>query len=302
MQFTKMHGIGNDYIFVNCLEQPVPESPETLVREISDRHFGIGADGLILISPSTIADAGMKIWNADGTPAEMCGNGARCVAKYFHDYIEAKGQIQIETPSGVVSTTIGKTVGSSTDVSVNMGKPVWDSAEIPTTLQGNPLLDMLIPVGSEIYEGNIISFGNPHSVFIVDQLSDDLIQEVGPAIENHYYFPERINVEFVQIINPSSIKMRVWERGSGETLACGSGACASFAVCNLKGLVSREVTIDLPGGQLQVHYDSLNHVILTGSATEVFTGQWDMEKSGLQPLHSSHPASALNQDIGKNAA
>ncbi len=302
MQFTKMHGIGNDYIFVNCFEQPVPEKPETLAREISDRHFGIGADGLILVLPSTIADVGMKIWNADGSPAEMCGNGARCVAKYFHDYIKPKDQIQIETPSGVVSTVIGKKVGSSTDVSVNMGKPVWDSAEIPTTLQGNPLLDMLIPIGSEIYEGNIISFGNPHAVFIVDQLSDDFIQEVGPAIENHPYFPERINVEFVQIINPSSIKMRVWERGSGETLACGSGACASFAVCNLKGLVSRELAIDLPGGQLQVYYDELNHVILRGTATEVFTGQWDTEKASIQSPYSSHPSLILNQDDGKSAA
>ncbi len=285
MQFTKMHGIGNDYIFVNCFDQPVPEKPDLLAKVISDRNYGIGSDGLILILPSQIADAKMLIWNSDGSPAEMCGNGLRCVAKYVYDNLFPKMNLQIETVSGIHTAIIGKTSQQSTIVSVNMGQPVLDSSSIPTTLKGNLLFDIPIPVSSEIYLGNIVSFGNPHAVLFVNELNELPIEQIGPAVENHSYFPERINVEFVQLVNPSHLKMRVWERGSAETLACGSGACAAFAVSRLKGFVKNHVKIDLPGGSLQMEFDENHHVIMTGPAEKSFKGDWINQSHTPQSSH-----------------
>jgi len=281
MRFTKMHGAGNDYIFVNCFQEPMPENPGALARQVSDRHFGVGGDGLILICPSDKADARMRIFNADGSEAEMCGNGVRCVAKYLYDHgLARKPVLQIETGRGVLRLRLEVVQGRVAQVEVDMGEPILDPERIPTRLtgtaqHGGAVVDAELAVGDQILRVTSLSMGNPHCVCFVEELTDPLVLGLGPKIEHHPAFPNRVNVEFVQLLTHQEVKVRVWERGSGETLACGTGACAVCVAGVLTGRTGRHLLAHLPGGDLKLHWSEKdNHVYLTGPAVEVFTGIW----------------------------
>jgi len=275
MRFTKMHGAGNDYVYVNCFDEAVPRDIPSLARTLSDRHTGIGADGLILIGPSEVADARMRMWNADGSEAEMCGNGVRCVAKYVHERgIAKKQELSIETGKGVLTLTVHVEHGKVERAQVNMGAPILQSAEIPTTLSGNPPLDVRMDVAGRQLRVTCVSMGNPHCVTFLDELTDDWVLNIGPQIERHQAFPNRTNVEFVQLISPREIVMRVWERGTGETQACGSGACAAVVAGVLTGRTRREIVVHLPGGELTLRWSDADDIYLTGPAVEVFNGHW----------------------------
>lgn len=274
MRFTKMHGIGNDYVYVDCFKTPLPRDPAGLSRKISDRHFGIGADGLILICPSNKADARMRMFNADGSESEMCGNGIRCVAKYVYDHgLVRKSPLTIETGRGVLTLEVETKNGTAHQIRVDMGEPILTADLIPTTLSGNPPRDVPLP-GYDL-RGTCVSLGNPHCVIFVDEITDELVHGVGPKIEVDGAFPRRINVEFVRVNRPDDVTMRVWERGSGETMACGTGACAVAVAAALTGRTGRRVTVHLRGGDLQLLWsESDNHVYMTGPAVEVFSGEW----------------------------
>lgn len=276
MRFTKMQGAGNDYVYVNCFEEKAPKDPAALSRAVSDRHFGIGGDGLILICPSERADARMRMYNADGSEAEMCGNGLRCVGKYVHDHgIAQKPTITIETGRGVLTLEIEAAQSLAQRVRVDMGEPILQSAAIPTTLPGDPPVNAELQVDDRTFQVTCASMGNPHCVTFVDELSDDLVLGMGPKIECHSAFPNRVNAEFVQINSPTEITMRVWERGSGETLACGTGACAVAVASVLAGHTQRKITAHLLGGDLELEWSEADgHVYMTGPAVEVFTGEW----------------------------
>ncbi len=281
MQFTKMHGAGNDYVYVDCFRQPVPENPAQLSRQVSDRHFGIGADGLILIVPSERAAARMRMFNADGSEAEMCGNGVRCVAKYVYDHgICRQDSLTIETGAGVLTLELEVDEARAARVRVDMGEPILQPERIPTTLPANPLanypavVDVDLPLAGETLQVTCVSMGNPHCVTFVDNLTDRWVLEVGPQVERDRHFPNRVNAEFVQVLSPAEVRMRVWERGSGETLACGTGACAVCVAGVLAGRTARKILAHLPGGDLQLHWADDNHVHLTGPAVEVFSGEW----------------------------
>jgi diaminopimelate epimerase len=285
MRFTKMQGSGNDYVYLDCFQQPAPDDPRQLARRMSDRHFGIGADGLILIGPSRVADARMRMFNADGSAAEMCGNGIRCVAKYVYDHgICRKPSLRIETDAGIRSADLQITAGRARRVRVDMGEPILQPDRIPTTLPGNPSLDgrpvvgAKLSVGGEVLEVACVSMGNPHVVTYVDQLGDDRVLRIGPRLESDPHFPNRTNVEFVQALSPTEVCVRVWERGSGETLACGTGASAVCVAGVLTGRTHREILAHLRGGDLELHWADDNHVYLTGPAVEVFSGQWNEEE------------------------
>lgn len=278
MKFTKMHGAGNDYVYVNCFEEQLPEPPETLAVKMADRHFGVGGDGLILIEPSPRGDARMRMFNADGSESEMCGNGIRCVAKYVYDHgICRREQLQIETGAGVLSLKL-QTRDSLVDlVTVDMGEPILVPADIPTTLStgSEPVVDLPVRFGERELRVNCVSMGNPHCVMFVPQATDDLVLGLGPTIETDPRFPRRTNVEFVEVISPTELRQRTWERGSGETFACGTGASAVCVAGVLSGRSQREVLIHLRGGDLSLRWDeATNHVFMTGGATEVFTGDW----------------------------
>jgi diaminopimelate epimerase len=286
MHFTKMHGAGNDYVFVGCFEQPVPEDPAGMSRRVSNRHFGIGADGLILICPSTVADARMRIFNADGSEAEMCGNGVRCLAKYVYDHgLCRKEMLTVETGAGVLALELVLADGRVSQVRVDMGEPILEPEQIPTTLPGNPLfegnpvVDVDLDLGDEQLRVTCVSLGNPHCITFVDELTDRLVRGLGPRIESDGHFPNRVNAEFVEVISPAEVRMRVWERGSGETLACGTGACAVCVAAVLARRTARKIMAHLPGGDLEVHWADDNHVYLAGPAVEVFSGQWKDESS-----------------------
>ncbi len=273
MRFTKMHGAGNDYVYVNCFEERYPEDVAKLAIEISDRHFGVGGDGLVLICPSEVADARMRMFNADGSESEMCGNAIRCVAKYLYDHGIARHEaLKIETGRGVLSLQCEVESSRVQRVRVNMGAPILKSADIPTTLPGDPPIRQKLTAAGREFEVTCVSMGNPHCVTFVDQINDDWVLRVGPEIERHPAFPRRINAEFIQVISPSEFNMRVWERGSGETLACGTGACASAVAGVLNGLTNRKVTAHLRGGDLQLEWAESGEVYMTGPATEVFSG------------------------------
>jgi diaminopimelate epimerase len=282
MHFTKMHGCGNDYIYVDCFRQTAPENPAELAVAVSDRHRGIGADGLILIVPAEAADARMRMWNADGSEAEMCGNGLRCVGKYLYDHdIARRDQLTVETARGSHAVEILSSDGLQSQVRVNMGQPVLESAAIPTSLPGDPpvnarlRLDIPTPPGTaDGLEVTCVSMGNPHCVTFVDKLSDEWVTGAGPAIERHPAFPRRVNAEFVEVVTERQIRLRVWERGTGETEACGSGACAAVVAGVLAGRTARQVTASLPGGQLELEWSATGDVTLTGAAVEVFSGEW----------------------------
>ncbi len=271
MKFTKMHGCGNDYIYVNRFEQPFSqEEPQCgeRIRFLSDRHFGIGGDGVILISPSKIADARMDMYNSDGTAGAMCGNGVRCVAKFVHDHgIARKDEIAIETDGGLKRIRVIEkdAAGNATWLRVDMGEPAYGELEIP--------LDVVDVDGTPI-RITPVSMGNPHGVVFVKEITDDHVFKIGPILEHHPLFPNRANIEFVQVLSSTELRMRVWERGSGETLACGTGASASCVASVLTQRASRSVTVHLIGGDLQIEWDeATNHVFMTGPATEVFSGE-----------------------------
>jgi diaminopimelate epimerase len=276
MRFTKMHGAGNDYVYVDCFRERVPRDVPAFAVAVSDRHRGIGADGLILIRPSELADARMQMFNADGSEAEMCGNGIRCVGKYLYDHGHVKKQqLGIETGGRIVDLELVISAGKVEAVRVDMGLPILDSAEIPTTLAGNPPLSVpLLLTNGRTCEVTSVSMGNPHCVLFTTDLSDELVRGLGPLIENHAAFPQRTNVEFVRVISATELEIRVWERGSGETQACGSGACAAVVAAVLQGLTDQSVNCRLPGGLLDVHWSSGGNVFLSGPATEVFSGDW----------------------------
>lgn len=274
MRFTKMQGAGNDYVYVDCIRQIAPKDPAALARVISDRHFGVGSDGLILIVPSERADARMRMFNADGSESEMCGNGVRCVAKFVHDHgIAAKPKLKIETGRGVLDLDLDIANGKVKQVRVDMGEPIFDPAKIPTLLPGNPPINAYLPLHDLAV--TCVSMGNPHCVVFVNELTDQSVLGVGPQVEKDPAFPRRVNVEFVKVNSRDDVSVRVWERGSGETLACGTGACAVCVACFLTDRTERAITVHLPGGDLKLEWDEkTNHVFMTGPAEEVFTGEW----------------------------
>jgi diaminopimelate epimerase len=276
MRFTKMQGAGNDYVYVDCFREAMPHDPASLSRAISDRHFGVGADGLILICPSDKAHARMRMFNADGSEAEMCGNGIRCVAKFLYDHgLVRKPTLTVETGRGVLSLDLEILAGSVRQVRVDMGEPIFEAARIPTTLGGAPPIDVPLQVAEQTLRVTCLSMGNPHCVTFVEALTDALVLGVGPKIEHHVAFPHRANAEFVRVNAADDVTVRVWERGSGETLACGTGACAVAVAGMLTGRTQRRITAHLPGGDLHLSWSETdNHVYLAGPAVEVFSGEW----------------------------
>lgn len=275
MKFTKMHGAGNDYLYVNCFEAVDLGDIPSLAQAMSDRHFGAGGDGLVLIQPSERADARMRMFNADGSEAEMCGNAVRCVAKYVYDHdIARKDELHIETGRGVLTLQCSVSDGKVDRVRVNMDEPILKSADIPTTLPGDPPVNAPLHVGGRDLEVTCVSMGNPHCVAFVDEVNDDWVLDIGPQVEVHEAFPRKINAEFIQVVSPSEVVMRVWERGSGETLACGTGACGAVVAGVLAGKNDRKVTVHLTGGELEIEWAESGEVYMTGPAAEIFTGEW----------------------------
>lgn len=274
MRFTKMEGLGNDYVYINCLEASVA-NPAELAIKVSDRHFGIGSDGLILIKQSDVADFCMDMYNADGSRSEMCGNGIRCVGKYVYDYgLTDKTEISIETLAGIKYLTLVPENSRIKEVTVDMGAPELVPKNIPVSSGKEMLVKEPITVGDETYEMTCVSMGNPHAVVFVDSTEKFPLEKIGPLFEFHEMFPNRINAEFVEVINPEEVNMRVWERGTGETLACGTGACASTVACILNGLTKDEITLHLLGGDLRIRWDrDRNRVFMTGPAVTVFDGE-----------------------------
>ena len=277
MKFTKMHGIGNDYVYVNCFEESV-KNPAEVSKFVSDRHFGIGSDGLILISPSAIADFRMNIYNADGSQAEMCGNGIRCVAKYVYDYgLTDKTEISVETLAGIKYLRLQVENGKVASVEVNMGAPILEPKEIPVAVEESPVVNVPVEVKGKIYHMTCVSMGNPHAIIFMNNVKDLDIAAIGPYFENHTVFPKRTNTEFVEVLDRNTVNMRVWERGSDETLACGTGACATTVACILNDKTENEVTVHLLGGDLKIRWDrEANQVYMTGPATTVFDGEIDL--------------------------
>ncbi len=274
MKFTKMHGCGNDYVYVNLFQEQLDNPAEDSIK-VSDRHFGIGSDGLITIGPSDKADFRMRIYNADGSEAEMCGNGIRCVAKYVYDHkLTDKTEITVETGAGVLTLILFVENGKVVQVRVDMGCPILTPAEIPVVADGDKVIDEPIEVGGKIWNMTCISMGNPHAVVFVDDTASFPLETYGPLFENHERFPKRTNTEFVQIISRTEANMRVWERGSAETWACGTGTCACVMAAILNGKTEDKVLVHLRGGDLTIEYDrDSNHIFMTGPATEVFTGE-----------------------------
>ncbi|MSS63057.1 diaminopimelate epimerase [Velocimicrobium porci] len=278
MKFTKMHGCGNDYVYVNCFKEEV-KNAGAVSRFVSDRHFGIGSDGLILIKSSEVADFKMAMYNSDGSEGEMCGNGIRCVAKYVYDYgLTDKEQISIETKAGIKHLELQVNGGKVETVTVDMGSPITTPAEVPVISDRDIVLAEKITKGGMDYEMTCVSMGNPHAIVFVEDTSKVEIEKAGPLFENDKErFPNRTNTEFIQVLDRGTINMRVWERGAGETLACGTGACASVYACILNEKTDDEVLVHLLGGDLKIRYDrEKNHMFMTGPATVVFDGEIDI--------------------------
>ncbi|MBE5888665.1 MAG: diaminopimelate epimerase [Lachnospiraceae bacterium] len=277
MKFTKLHGCGNGYIYVNLFEEKL-DNPAEMSIKVSDHHFGIGSDGLITIGPSEIADFAMRIYNADGSEAEMCGNGIRCVGKYVYDHgLTDKTSIAVESGAGIKYLTLNVENGKVATVCVDMGEPILAPAEIPVVAEGDVVIDEPIQVGDKEWKMTCVSMGNPHAVVFIDTpVKDFELEKYGPLFEHHERFPKRTNTEFVRVISRTEADMRVWERGSAETWACGTGTCATVVACILKGLTDREVLVHLVGGDLVIRWDEdTNHVFMTGPATEVFSGEYN---------------------------
>jgi diaminopimelate epimerase len=276
MRFVKMQGIGNDYVYVDCIRQPMPSDIASLATKISDRNFGVGGDGLILICPSDKADARMRMFNNDGSESEMCGNGVRCVAKFVYDHgIAKKTSLAIETGRGVLKLELETAGGKCHQVRVDMGEPILIAENIPTTLLGTPPLEVPLVIDGVELKVTCVSMGNPHCITFVKEITNEMVLGIGPKVEKHSAFPRRTNVEFVRVDNPGEITMRVWERGSGETLACGTGACAVAVAGVLTGRTNRSIIAHLRGGDLRLDWSKTdNHVFMTGPAVEVFQGEW----------------------------
>jgi diaminopimelate epimerase len=277
MRFTKMHGLGNDYVYVDCFSEKVADARKLAVA-VSDRHFGIGADGLILILPSAQGDVRMQMFNADGSEAQMCGNGVRCVAKYAYDHGLAKANpMRVETAAGIkkIDLSFGAD-GAVATATVDMGVPVLDPAAIPVTIRQARAVDVTLKTSTRALQMTCVSMGNPHAVFFVDDVAAVPLAALGPEIENHPVFPQRVNVHFVQVHSRREVTMRTWERGSGITLACGTGASAVCVAGVQTGRTDRQLLAHLPGGDLRLQWrQEDDHVLMTGPATEVFSGQWE---------------------------
>lgn len=281
MKFTKMHGCGNDYIYINGFAEKIPqEDKPELVRKISDRHFGIGGDGAIFINPSAEADFEMEMYNADGSRAEMCGNGIRCVAKYVYDYgLTDKNDISVISCGKIKYLQLFLKEGKVDTVRVNMGTPILNAGDIPVISvpgkETESIIDEPITVQGKEYKMTCVSMGNPHAVVFMDDVTNLEIEKIGPHFENHERFPKRINTEFVKVLDRQTVQMRVWERGTGETLACGTGCCATVAACILNGLTDNTVTVKLLGGEIEITWDrETNLVYMTGPAATVFEGEY----------------------------
>ena len=280
MKFTKMHGIGNDYIYVNCFEEEIPADPAALSRRLSDRHFGIGSDGLILIRPTENGDAMMDLYNADGSRAMMCGNGIRCVGRYVYERGIAKKEIlRIDTLSGVKTLHLDVVNGTVQSIEVDMGEPVLEPASIPVLLPGERAVSVPVEMGDDVFSVTCVSMGNPHCVLFVEDVDTLDLEELGPRFEWNPLFPQGVNTEFIQPLPDGSLKMRVWERGSGETWACGTGACASVVAACLCGKAERQSVVHLRGGDLSIHWrEEDGHVMMRGPAAFVFDGEIDLSE------------------------
>nr|WP_297275647.1 diaminopimelate epimerase [uncultured Agathobaculum sp.] len=279
MSFTKMHGCGNNYIYFNCFDQTVPD-PSSLSVRLSEPHFGIGGDGIILISPSDKADAQMRIFNADGSEGKMCGNGIRCVGKYLYDngMTDGRTTITVDTLSGVKTLELTVEDGKMVSARVDMGAAILKSADIPVDFEGDTVIGAPIVVDEKVYHMTCVSMGNPHCVIFLEEDIDGLdLERIGPKFEHHILFPERVNTEFVNVLPDGTLKMRVWERGSGETWACGTGACAVGVAAVLTGRATKgeDITVHLRGGDLTVRYTDQT-VFMTGAATTVFKGEIEL--------------------------
>ncbi|MEW6182371.1 MAG: diaminopimelate epimerase [Bacillota bacterium] len=276
MRFVKMHGLGNDFVIVEADE--LPSNTPDLARRICDRHFGVGADGLVFIMPSHPADLRMQIFNPDGSEAEMCGNAIRCISKHaFQSGLTDKPNLTVETGAGILRPRLIFNDNKINEIEVDMGEPILERNLIPMNGPPGRVVDEPLSVAALTFRVTAVSFGNPHCVIFIPDVKDIAIDILGPEIENHPAFPRRTNVEFVQIINPQEIRVLVWERGAGATLACGTGACASAVAANLNGLTGRSVRVVVPGGALSIDWGDNNHIYMTGPATEVFRGDWPEE-------------------------
>lgn len=280
MRFTKMEGLGNDYIYVDCMAGEPASDWENLSIRMSDRHFGVGADGIILIMPSKVADFRMRMFNADGSEGKMCGNGSRCVAKYVYDNgLTRKTEVTLETLAGIKVLKMHLGADGKVDtVTVDMGEPILTAAEVPALSASDRMVEETLPTAKHgDFAVTAVSMGNPHGVIFVDEITDELVLGAGPELERHSAFPDRANIEFVKVIDGETVQMRVWERGSGETLACGTGACATAVAAALTGRTNRKVTVKLIGGDLSIEWNEKdNHVYMTGPARTVFTGVWTL--------------------------
>jgi len=266
LAFTKMHGCGNDFVFLDCLKENIGNL-ETLAKRLCDRRFGVGADQLLTVRPSKVADFKMEIYNADGSQVEMCGNGIRCFAKYVYDHgITKKRELEVETLAGIIRPRI---VGEL--VEVDMGEPVLEGRKIPVDADGQ-IVNRTLTVDGKTYQVTCVSMGNPHCVLYLDDIDALDLEKIGPRFEHHAFFPKRVNTEFIKIISPKEVKMRVWERGAGETWACGTGACAVGVAGVISGRTERELAIHLKGGELLIEWRDNNRVYMTGAAEEVFQG------------------------------
>ncbi len=274
LRFTKMHGLGNDYVYVDCFHQPKPDGA-ALARTVSPRRTGVGSDGVILILPSATADCRMEMYNADGSRGEMCGNGIRCVGKYvFERGLSRNNPLRVETDAGIKTLFLSVNNGTVRSVTVDMGEPILDARAIPVAVDRSPVVRHPLSLAGQELEVTAVSMGNPHCVLFVPDVSEAPVHHLGPLLEQHPLFPARVNVEFVAVSRPSTLQMRVWERGSGETEACGTGACAAVVAASLLGLAHRTAEVHLPGGVLGIEWrESDNHVYMTGPAEEVFEGE-----------------------------
>lgn len=274
IKFTKMHGLGNDYVYIDAINQKI-ENESSLAKFVSNRHFGIGSDGLILICKSEVADFKMRMFNSDGSEAEMCGNGIRCVGKFVYDKgLTNKTTVKIETLAGIKTLILNTKDGKVETARVDMGEPILEAEKIPVISTEEPVKNLELEAENKKFKFTCVSMGNPHAITIVENTKEFDVERYGKVLEVDKAFPKKANIEFVQIIDKENIKMRVWERGAGETLACGTGACATAVACNLNGLTDRKVNIELLGGTLNIEWnENDNHVYMTGPAVTVFDGE-----------------------------
>ncbi len=279
IKFTKMHGIGNDYVYINCFKEKV-ENPERLAVLMSPRHFSVGSDGVILICPSDKADAKMRMFNADGSEGKMCGNGIRCVGKYLYDEkIVTKNVITVDTLSGIKTLDITEKNGKAELIGVDMGEPEFKPEKIPAVFDGDEMINEPVTVLNKTYKITAVSMGNPHAVIFTDNVKDLPLEKIGPYFENCEIFPLRVNTEFIRVVSKTELEMRVYERGSGETFACGTGACAAVAAAAKNGICEKgkEITVNLLGGKLYITYKENGHIYMRGTAQKVYDGVYYYE-------------------------